>query len=163
MARMVTISSGGDTARCLCRCEDGISAFTTAGTQAPSCGVSRSRSIGPGTDGCCPTSTARSGVVDSRGVRMAGTGMSYERTGGEEETDCMWPDVVLVRTAGLCVRKWRSPAHMKREIRKWRKTNGHRKQRLAVKRLGLRRNVGSEQPNQDDGRCSRQTRDMPRL
>lgn len=75
----------------------------------------------------------------------------------------MWPDVVLVRTAGLCVRKWRSPAHMKREIRKWRKTNGHRKQRLAVKRLGLRRNVGSEQPNQDDGRCSRQTRDMPRL
>lgn len=160
---MVTISSGGDTAKCLCRREGGISAFTAVGTQAPSCGVSGPGGIGPGTDGCCPTSTARSGIVDSRGVRMVGAGMLYERTGAKEETVCVWPDVVLVRTAGLCVCKWRRPVHMRREIRKWREPSGHRKQRLPVKRLDLRRNLGSEQPNQDNGRCSRQTRDMPRL
>lgn len=94
---------------------------------------------------------------------MVGTGMPYERTSEGGVTACVWSDVVLVRTAGLCVREWRRPVHMRREIGKWRDANGHRRQRLAVKRLGLRRNVGSKQPDQDDGRCSRQTRDMPRL
>lgn len=110
-----------------------------------------------------PYSTARSVIVNSRGVKIVGAGMLYERTGTEEETVCVWSDVVLVRTAGLCVRKWRRPVHMRREIRKWRKPSDHRTQRLPVKRLELRRNVESQQPNQDDGRCSRQTRDMPRL